>query len=154
MVQKSTRISSTAVTLHGAVSSVLVFMVCLIAMVISGYLAGTNATGHRDAKRHLHVIESVREKRVEVRTFPTLRFVELLVHRLVGEELLRVELPAAILDPDVVNLMQHLVEHDILERQGRGGGRLALLVGLTVAMGMCAYAIMNGTQTFSPPIAE
>src|SRR3569833_2665404 len=42
---------------------------------------------------------------------PALRFLAPLVHRLVGEELLRVELAAYVLDPDVVDLIQHLVKH-------------------------------------------
>src|SRR3569832_1934427 len=50
---------------------------------------------------------------------PALRFLEPLVHRLVGEELLREELAASVLDPDVVDLMQHLVKHDPRDEEPR-----------------------------------
>src|SRR5437870_3039614 len=55
---------------------------------------------------------SIRQQGVQVAPLPTLRLIVVLVHRFVGEELLGVELPAAVLHADVVDLMQHLVEHD------------------------------------------
>ena len=42
-----------ALTLHGTATSLLVFAVCLAAILISGQLAATIATGHHDAKQRL-----------------------------------------------------------------------------------------------------
>src|SRR4051812_42840701 len=50
---------------------------------------------------------------------PTLRLFEPVVHRLVGEEFLRVEFAAAVLHADVVDLVEHLVENDPRDEEPR-----------------------------------
>src|SRR3954466_4378690 len=55
---------------------------------------------------------SIRQECVEMTALPRPSLIVLLELGLVGEELLRVELAAAVLDADVVHLVQHLVEHD------------------------------------------
>src|ERR1044071_1185818 len=75
---------------------------------------------------------SVGQQRVEVMALPDPCLLVELERRLVGEERLGVELAPAVLDPDVVDLMQHLVEHDprheeprderAIESDGSGSG--------------------------------
>src|SRR5262245_26605657 len=79
------------------------------------YTAGGQIHWHRIEKERAlddRAIRSVREQCVEVATFPQPRLLVELEAGLGGQELLGVKLAAAVLDPDVVDLVEHLVEDD------------------------------------------
>src|SRR5678815_2371500 len=68
---------------------------------------------------HFAKWDSIGQQRIEMTALPHLRLIVELEAGLVGEELLRVELAPPVLDPDVVDLVKHLVEHDPCDEEPR-----------------------------------